>query len=104
MKTIENKSTKILKTAEVEGKPAEYINYADLIKIALGTPVPGGYSYEDNVNRNKIFEEANDNKPFLDIEDSYFTYLKTLLNPKTIRFPILHQDIVGFIDDIQAIK
>jgi len=97
MKTIENKQTQILKDKE-SGKAT----YADLIGIVINAPQQGGYDLNDIESRLSIKKVCDSANGTIELEDGHFRYLKTLVSKA--RWQILHEDVLSFVADINAVK
>ena len=96
MKQFENKTTEIAKDAN------EKCKYSDLIELQLKNIPQGGISYADMENRLKIGEVLKSSNGDIALEDSYFNYLKKLINEA--RWGVIHKDLIQLKDDINAVK
>lgn len=98
MKSIQNKETTIKNVDEAQSNCL----YSDLIGVVLRQPKQGGFDYTDIENRLAISKVIKASNGTIELEDSYFVYLKKLV--ETMKWSMFHDDILNFKEDITSIK
>lgn len=101
MKSIDNKITEIVNVDD-QGNRLGQCSYSHLISIAIRQRPQTGYDWNDVDNRIAIQKAIDGHPDTIQLEDSYFTYLKKLL--QTARWTFFHEDLRRFKEDIESIK
>lgn len=101
MKSIDNKITEIVNVDE-QGNKLGQCSYSHLIQIAIRQRKQTGYDWNDIDNRVAIQRAIANHPDVIQLEDSYFAYLKKML--PTVTWTFFHEDLRRFKDDIESIK
>lgn len=99
MKTIPNKRTTIEQASDGS---VELITYAELLKNVMQQRKPEGYSFDDMRKDFRVLDVISAASEEITLEDADFDHLKSKM--KTMRWAIVHKDLIQFEDDINSIK
>lgn len=99
MKTIQNKRTTIEQNAD---GGVELITYAELLKNVMQQRKPEGYSIDDMRKDFRVLDAIGLAPEEITLEDADFDHLKSKM--KTMRWAVIHKDLIQFEDDINSIK
>ncbi len=95
MKTIENKTTTIIKTGDV------LANYGDLFISLLNKPLQKMLTVNDMRRDIKLIDKLETTEPFIEVTDDEFNHLFNLV--ETSEWAIRHKDIIDFDDYIRGL-
>ena len=95
MKTIQNKTTEI-KNGD------KFLTYADMIKIVSESSDQQGISVPEMRSRLQIIDIAEKAKDTIEFEDAMFA--KVLSLSESMKWGVMHKDIVSFQDELEKAK
>ena len=100
MITLENKPTSI-EVKDETGKLVKTADYGYFIDMVCIAPPSNGFALTDIEHRLSIRKAVKKSDGTINLEDADVKYLKGLV--KTARFPIAHEDILGFVKYVESI-
>lgn len=101
MKSIENRTTEIINVDD-QGNRLGQCKYSHLIQLVIKRGKQTGFDWNDIDNRIAIQKSIDGHPDIIQLEDSYFTYLKKLV--ETMTWAFFHEDLVAFKTDLTSIK
>lgn len=94
MKTIENKTTSIIKSEDV------FITYADLLVVLINKPLQKTTTIKEMRRDMKLIDELEEVGEIITFSDDNYTYLLGLV--ENSEWAIKHKDLIAFADDFES--